>query len=103
VAAKSIPQHESLMRKYSIKLASTSSVRLIIPLLANGHFFFLIIIKKRSLDANIFCKLNCFKGYMDGYTVAFHRLDGCYRATPKSIARSQGGREGKKEVKKNFK
>lgn len=40
---------------------------------------------------------------MDGHTVAFHRLDGCYRATPKSIVWSQGGKEGKKEVKKNFK
>lgn len=40
---------------------------------------------------------------MDGYAVTFHRLHGCSGATPKSIARSQGHREGNKEVKKNSK
>lgn len=40
---------------------------------------------------------------MDGYAVAFHRLHGSSGATPKSIAWSQGHREGNNEVKKNSK
>ena len=48
-------------------------------------------------------KLIFFKGYLDGYTIAFHRHQGCCRASCKSITWLPGCRKGKKEAKKNFK
>lgn len=99
-AAKSNAQQEGLIKKYSIKLMSTSMVKTLFPCLQSSDFFFFL---KVHIFNDQFCNLNCLIGCMDGDPIALYRYHDVSGITSKAVGRSQDYREGKKEDKKNRK